>query len=112
MKMICTRFKAFESKCLRGFADIYVDEWGIEIPGFTLYEKDGQRWVNLPGQEYTDKDGMKKHRPIFFFKEKENWEPFKNAARDAIDRFKGCSDNSDQYTPSKNCCEKQDELPF
>ena len=100
----CTRFKAHEVKCLRGFADIYVPGWGIEIPGFTLYMKGGQRWLNLPEQEYTDKEGNKKHRPIFFFRDKENLETFKRQVRDAIDKW--CKENA------QNEIEKEDELPF
>ena len=109
----CTRFKAHEVKCLRGFADIYVPQWGIEIPGFTLYVKDGQRWVNLPGQEYTDREGNKKHRPIFFFRDKENWEPFKLQVRDAIDKW--CKENAQpeiEKPAPRDFYEKEDELPF
>jgi hypothetical protein len=113
MNITCTRFKSYEAKHLRGFADIFVEDWGIEIPGFTLYMKDGQRWVNLPGQEYVDKEGIKKHKPIFFFKEKERWEPFKNAVRDAIDRFNGSNNQVNEEKPIlRDFYEKEDELPF
>jgi len=87
----CIRFKSYTKGCLQGFADIYVKSWGIEIPGFSLYMKDGKRWVNPPGKEFIDKNGEKKFKAFLFFKEKTHWEKFGEAVKDAIDKW--CLEN-------------------
>ena len=81
----CIRFTSYNHGTLRGFADIFVPKWGVEISGFTLYEKEGKRWVNAPSKEYQDKDGSTKYKPVFFFKEKDLWEKFMINVKEAID---------------------------
>lgn len=106
----CTRFKSFEKGCLQGFADIYVPSWGIEIPGFSLYMKDGKRWVNAPGKEFEDKDGNKKFRSFFFFKNKDHWEKFMGAVKDAIDKW--CKENQQSNDSSANSSFDDSDCPF
>lgn len=90
----CTRFKSYQKGHLQGFAVLYIEKWGVEIQGFTLWMKDGRRWVNLPTAKYIDKDGNEKNRHFFYFKKKEHWNAFCEEAKKAIDKW--CDENSDQ----------------
>lgn len=83
----CTKFKPFQKGYLQGFADIHLPKWGIEICGCSLYEKDGKRWVNVPGKEYTNAQGEKKYSPFLRFKQKEHWELFCQRSKEAIDAY-------------------------
>jgi len=87
-KIECIRFKPYSKGPLQGFADFYVTPWGIEINGFSVYKKDDKQWINLPGQPYEDKDGSKKFKPVFFFKEKENWENFMYQLKQALESYR------------------------
>ena len=63
------------------------DRGGLEIHGFSLYMKDGKRWLNFPSKEYKDEMGNTKFSPIFWFKEKHHMEAFQEAAKKAIDAW-------------------------
>jgi len=105
----CTRFKAYEKGYLKGFADIYIPAWGIEMKGFTLYEKDGKRWVNPPGKEYEDKDGEKKFGSFFFFREKEHYAKFVSQVKDAIEKAMPKEEKEEEFEDFK---EPTGECPF
>lgn len=84
----CTRFRAHDKGFLKGFASIFVAKWGIEIDGFTLWQKEGKRWINLPSNEYTDKEtGEKKYKNLFHFKNKDHFTIFVEAVKAAIDEY-------------------------
>lgn len=87
----CTKFTSFPKGSFQGYANIYVEKWGVEIIGCSLFMKDGKRWVNLPSKEYTNKEGEKKYQPLFFFKDKSHYETFCNQVKEAIDKY--CAEN-------------------
>ena len=106
----CIRFKSHVKGALQGFADLYVPQWGVEIPGFSLFMKDGRRWVNAPGSEY-EVNGEKKFKAFFFFREKAHWEAFGRQAKDAIDKW--CAENPQNEVEEQQETEiKVDECPF
>lgn len=73
---------------LVGFATLRVPKMGIEIEGVTLWEKDDRRWVNLPSNDYVDKDtGEKKYKKIIRFINPEHGKLFAEEAKIAIDDF-------------------------
>ena len=82
----CIRFKSHVKGDLQGFADLYIPEWDIEIPGFTMWMKDGRRWISAPGVEYKNQEGETKYRPLFFFKDKSKWRDFTREALKAVDK--------------------------
>lgn len=83
----CIRFKSYEKGALQGFADLYVEKWGLELNGCSLYMRDGQRWINLPSKEYKDKEGETKYSPAVRFRDKEHFQAFAEKAKAAIDKF-------------------------
>ena len=85
--IICTDFKYINKGALVGFVKIDIAKWGVEMSNLTVFEKDGKRWVNLPGQEYIDKEGKKKYNPHIRFKSKEQSDAFQIQIKEAIDKY-------------------------
>lgn len=81
MKII--NFKEFKKGMLQGFFDVYIDQWGMTI-SCSLFEKHGQRWVNLPGTSY-EKDGQTKFKPLVKFTE-EKHKKFQEKILELIDK--------------------------
>jgi len=108
----CTKFKSFQKGHLQGFADFYIDKWGVEITGCSLYMKDGRRWLNLPSNEYTNAEGEKKYAPFLRFREKKHWETFMEQAKSALDKW--CAENN--QPEETNCTTEsynsEEEIPF
>ena len=59
MKIRVSDFGVWDRNTLKGFITVCIsDDTGrreIEIPGFTLHQKDKQRWIEFPGKQ--DKNG-------------------------------------------------------
>lgn len=91
--MECIRFVPHQSGYLLGFADFYLPDLGYELKGCTLFQKEGQRWINFPGKEYI-KDGVKKTTPFIWYRDREKREEFMNKAKAAIDKF--CQENQEE----------------
>ena len=104
----CIKFRPHNKGCLEGFADLFVDKWGIEIYGCTLYCKNGQRWLNLPAKE-TDDNGEKKFFPTLRFRDKKHWEVFIEKAKEAIDKYR--KENMQEQS-TNNRPEKFEGAPF
>jgi hypothetical protein len=85
MAIECLEFRSYVKGSMLGFANFYVPKMGLEIYGCSLWQKDGSRWVNLPSREYKDKEGNTKFSPALRFRDKEHYEGFINAAKEAID---------------------------
>ena len=104
----CINYRSHLKGHLLGFADLRIEKWGIDIFGCTLFQKDGRRWINLPGREYLNQEGEKKHLPFLRFKDPEHYRIFMDKAKEAIDKWIEANQaeqpiHQDQY---------QDELPF
>lgn len=52
-----TYFKYYEKNTLRGFFNVRLTDWSLEIRGCTLHEKDDNEWINLPSRTYEKKNG-------------------------------------------------------
>ncbi len=83
----CVKFKSYKNGHLQGFADLFVDKWGLVVPGCCLYMKDGRRWVEFPGKEYIDDRGEKMYSSVVYFRKKEHKKLFCEAAKKAIDDY-------------------------
>lgn len=85
----CLSFKKFEKGALLGFADIEleINKVKIQVSGCTLCQKDGQKWLNFPSTEYTNKEGERKYKPIVKIPEKKYYDAFVEGAKKAIDIY-------------------------
>jgi len=87
-KIKCENFRAMEKNTLRGFADLVLPS-GLKIIGATLHEKNGSRWVGMPGRPYTKEDGKQSWANIIDFVDRPTKDRFTAQALEAIDEFLG-----------------------
>lgn len=83
----CTKYRSCERGCLLGFADFFVEKWGLEIKDCQLYQKDNRRWINFPSKEFVNGDGEKVFYQIIKFREKEHANAFAEEAKKAIEMY-------------------------
>jgi hypothetical protein len=75
MHISIDEFKQHKSNTLQGFFTVILEDYGLEIPGFSLHKKGESRWIELPSKPPTDaKNGEKWTKVLQFYdtrKEKE-----------------------------------------
>ena len=75
MNISVDEFKPHQSNTLQGFFTVILEDYGLEIPGFSLHTKGDSKWVELPSKPPTDgKNGDKWTKILHFYntrKEKE-----------------------------------------
>lgn len=54
-------YKEIKKGCLIGRFDVKISEWGLTIRGCSYFEKEGKRWLGMPGEQYQSKDGQTKN---------------------------------------------------
>jgi hypothetical protein len=97
MSITCFNFKPFNKGFLQGFADIYVEKWGVELLGCGIFMKGESRWLNLPSKEFFNSENESKWGPIMKFREKAHSDHFCKIALEAVDKF--CSENTIEDKP-------------
>nr|CAB4126431.1 hypothetical protein UFOVP88_56 [uncultured Caudovirales phage] len=106
----CKKFKSIGKGSLLGYADIYIEKWGLVIYGISLHMKDGKRWINFPAKEFKDEHGETKYMNHLRFEDKDPskakamFEAFSKQVKEAIDRH--C-----QTMPQETSV-REEELPF
>jgi hypothetical protein len=50
-------FKPLRSGSLRGFLDVTIPEWGLQVREITAHESYGKRWIGLPARPRIDCHG-------------------------------------------------------
>lgn len=110
----CTKFTSFKKNLLLGFADLFVEKWGVEIRGCKLFQKEGKRWLTLPDREFKTPEGETAYAPIIYFKEMEHLKSFTEEAKKAIDKW--CQNNTivtpQQHQSDTKATPDEDNLPF
>jgi hypothetical protein len=75
MQISIDEFNPHKRNTLQGFFTVILEDYKLEIPGFSLHKKEESRWIELPSKAPTDgKDGDKWPKVIQFYdtrKEKE-----------------------------------------
>ena len=85
--MRCERFNRLNKEhpgALLGYADIFVDQWGVVIKGISIFAKEGAQWAGMPGSSYTNKEGEKKFAPFLVFPDRDTYTSFSKAAIKAV----------------------------
>ena len=83
---------------LQGFCVLTLSPSGIVLRDCSLHERDGKRWIRLPGRPQLDSEG--RHRkdpatgkalwlPVVEIKGKAERERFQNTALAAVDKLRG-----------------------
>jgi len=95
----CTKFKSYEKGTLIGFADLYVDKWGVDLLGCSVHRKGDSTWVNLPQKLWED-SGEAKWFPIAKFRDKEIGNAFSKKAIEAIKAWKLANESPSALQPN------------
>ena len=64
--MLISEWKTFEKNTLRGFFTVTLPS-GLVIHKCSLHEKNGSRWIGLPAEKYTKRDGTTSYIHIVEF---------------------------------------------
>ena len=94
MDIEITAFRKFVRNTLRGFVSIRIVEHDLQIYDLTLHEKDGKRWIGLPGKVQLDRDnrailddaGKPKYVNVIKFASRLASDAFQSAVLAALDR--------------------------
>ena len=58
MAVLVTKFRRYRKETFRGFADVYMSEWGVTINDVAILESDDRRWASVPNVPCRDDDGV------------------------------------------------------
>jgi hypothetical protein len=58
MAIICEKWTPRRSNTLLGFADVLLKQTHLKIYDCAIHEKNGRRWVSLPGRPMVDREGV------------------------------------------------------
>ena len=56
-KIQITEFTPLQRNTMRGFATVFLPDWGIEIPGFMVHKQNKKEWVELPAHKSDSSSG-------------------------------------------------------
>jgi DNA-binding cell septation regulator SpoVG len=108
MSIKITDYRPYERKALKAFFTATLAN-GMVVHGLKLFAKEGgNRWIGLPSEKFTDKNGVEGFRPIVEFSNREACDSFRDAVLNAIDALKP---KASQSRPAKAQI-PDDEIPF
>jgi hypothetical protein len=91
MEIKVERFTSRESNTLKGFITVVLEDakedFEMAIPGFTLHEKDGRRWLEVPGRPPTNPDKDKTWGKCVEFYDKRKERKFKEKVMQELDKY-------------------------
>ncbi len=107
MSITCIKFNPVNKGALVGYATIFVEKWGLEIPSCGLFSKDGKEWMTLPQRAY-EKDGKTAYSSYLRFKDDNIYKKFMEIALKAIkEKSKESVSKEPEMTLDDN-----EEVPF
>jgi len=80
-----SNWMALEKNTLRGFFNLTLQPSGLIIKQCMLHEKNGQRWVSLPGQKFIDAEGRTGFKSVLNFTSRESADNFRDQVLRALD---------------------------
>lgn len=89
------QWKPYAKNTLVGFLDIETPS-GMLIHGCTLHQKNGSRWIGLPGKQYTKENKETGWTPVIEFPSREVGDRFRDAVLAAFDEFQGQANSQKQ----------------
>lgn len=82
--LLITNLRKLEKGSLVGFFDVELPS-GLILRECSLFSKDGRRWVNLPSQKNTGRDGKAIYKHMVEFATRELADKFRDEVLLAID---------------------------
>jgi DNA-binding cell septation regulator SpoVG len=96
-KVTVSNYKAFEKNTLRAFFTATLPD-GLIIHNLSLHEKNGGRWIGMPSEKFTDREGKTGYKKLIEFSDRVALDAFRDACLDAIDGVRAPSSQSSQPT--------------
>ena len=110
MALTCIKFTKAQKDSRLGYADLSFGNPTLTLKGFTLWQKDGRRWLSPPSQQYKNRDGETKYAWTAFYDDKEVQKKFLDAARNAVDVH--CEENNIFFDGNQQLNENLGDMPF
>ncbi|MGC1485353.1 MAG: hypothetical protein WA789_16290 [Candidatus Acidiferrum sp.] len=88
-----TNWKPFSKKSLRGFFTLTLPS-GMVLHQCSYFVKGDSRWIGLPSQKFTKKDGTVTYTPMVEFTSREVADKFRDQAVAALDLVMGSEEAS------------------
>ena len=103
VSMEINNYKEINKGCLVASFNVLIPQWGLTLREYTLFEKDGKRWVSMPARQYKDAEGKNKNFPLVEF------DKDKRARSETA-----CLEKKSQLQPVPSTTESDDstQLPF
>lgn len=83
----CLNYIPINKGTFQGYADLYIEDFDLEIYGCKLHKKNNARWITLPSKEIIDDFGNVKYISIIKFCKYKIWVYIAQLAKEAIDKF-------------------------
>ena len=91
MNITIDKFTPYEKNTLQGFITVILEDvksdFEMFIPGFTLHEKDGRRWIEVPGRPSTNPEKDKTWSKVCDFYDKRKEKKFKQKLMKQLDKY-------------------------
>jgi hypothetical protein len=91
MKIKIDGFVEHKKNTLQGFITVVLEDdredFEMAIPGFTLHEKDGKRWLEVPGRPPTNPDKDKTWSKCVKFYDSRKERKFKEKLMRELDKY-------------------------
>ena len=75
---IGVEFKPHQSNTLQGFITVILEDYGLEIPGFTFHKKDGSKRIELPSKPPTNGSTNDRWTKVLHFYDSRKEKEFKS----------------------------------
>ena len=109
-----TNYKPYQKGALAAFFTVTLPS-GLLIHNCKLFSKEsGNRWVGLPQEKFTDRNGVEGYRPIVSFSSREACDGFRDAVLRAIDGMSGVAKTAQRASgpPKAEIPIDDSDIPF
>jgi hypothetical protein len=114
MKVEVLRFKPLSLRALRGFIDIYIVDYDMEIYGLTMFEKEGRRWFSMPSKELpaSEDSKEKKYFPHVRLRERSSQDALRDAILQGLSDFLKNAKDPDHSIKNPTAPLPESDMPF
>lgn len=81
---VISNWKAFSKNTLQGFFTVTMPS-GLILHSCSLHIKNASRWVGLPSQKFTDKNGVTGYTAMVEFTSREAQDKFRDLVMEALE---------------------------
>jgi len=101
MVLITSFRKCEKNGTLRGFFDVRLTDFPVEIKDFALHENHKSKWIYPPAKFY-EKDGRKNYYSVVEFYDNTQRLQFQNAVLKALEKYMSGSDMFERMVNDEN----------